>query len=1170
MQRPRVLALGVVLLVLASAILVSLLATSVRATSYPTPAAHVDGNVTAENFGRSVALVDLNRDGIADLVVGAPHNSANGMTDAGSVTIYLSSPGVPMRKIIVINGSHAGDLFGWSVANVGDVNGAPNGYPDLAVGAPQASPAAGGTGNITIFYSSATFNGRPSAWLNSTKAGEQFGYSIAAGGDINGDGFADLLVGAPYCAAGTAQEAGCVYVFYGGNPPSNTPTKTVSPAPAYAHFGWSVSGNASVDGDAMVDMVVGAPNYTSGGLASRGAAYVIRDVVRANPPISGPILGKAAGDNFGFSVAAIPDLNGDAISDVAIGAPFNSDNGMKAGEVSVLYGSSKFTTTIDLTYMGEAAGEWFGWSIATGDFHNDGFSDLLVGAPNSSINATSAGRAYAFFGSAAPGTSPDLVLVPDAGADFFGGAVTVGGDSGGNITGDPAPDFAVADPSFKVGSLLNAGRVYLYAGKMITTPRNPVVTGFICVFNSQCSGLGGFTVTLQSTTGFSASTTSAANGSFRIAAVPGTFWLNASKVNYIQNSTTFTLVINQVKTVNFYVMTVPLVEGTVTDNVSGLVVGGATVAMYNGTTFVNETSSAANGTYSMYLPLRFVPAYGKRTNLILKVWDPTHYTFSRSFYLMRNDTRTVDSGLNRFPVITGYIRDALTNAGLAGATITATQGPSVLGNALTNNRGFYALLAVNASASKPVSLNVTHQSYARKTVSVSVAVNGTTWQNISMQLDSTPPTSSLSALPVYTLSPVYTLTATASDDNGVARVQLWYRYGGTGAYTLYGNDTTAPYTFSFNSTAAKGDGKYEFYALAQDYAGNWQPVPTSNQSWTIVDTTAPVSNINALPAYETTATFTVTANANDRNGVQSVTLYYRRAGGTWTGYATDTATPFTWAFSTSSTGGDGRYDFYSIAADTPGNTETAPLASDTTTFVDTVPPSVSISSPANNTISNVSTITVSWTATDLGSGVQTVQVSMDGGVYATVTGTSYAFTGLTDGTHTLSVKATDRGGLVTVASIRVTVDTTAPILSITAPAQGSTVSGPNVTVQWSASDAGTGLTDVKISLDGGAFRDLATTTSTTLTGLVAGQHSVVVRAIDGAGNSKDATVAFTVQAPSTPLGGSDVLLIGSIVVVIIVVAVIAAVLVRRRQTKPPTETPPEKAAKKEEGEEKKG
>ena len=502
MLRHRVVSLSVVCLLVASAIVLGWFAGIGRATTYPSAAFHVDGTVANEFSANSVALLDLNSDGVADLAVGAPFNGTGGLKNAGSVSFFLSqvvgSAIVPFQHVITVSGSAAGDLFGWSLANVGDVSGL---GPALAVGAPHASPGGHAqAGNITLFFPSATFGGKAGAWINSTNAGENLGYSIAPGGDVNGDNFADLLAGAPFCSTGAAA-GGCAYIFYGGSPhPSLTPSLSFDSAVVGAHFGWSVAGNGSVDGTSALDLVVGAPNYTSGGLAARGAAYVIRNptgTVRTSI-----VPGAGAGDEFGFSVA-LGDFNGDAIDDVAVGAPYNSGAFTQAGDVSIIYGGSPFKTTIGAILNGRAADEWFGYALASGNFHRDNLDDLLIGAPGSTINATGIGRAYGYYGSPLPWTAANLTLVPGvSGAYAFGASVTVGG----NFTVGGGPGYVVGDPQFQVGSKVNVGRAYMYAGDIVPTQNFPRVLGWVCVpytltgGTNPCSGLAGFAVTLESTT----------------------------------------------------------------------------------------------------------------------------------------------------------------------------------------------------------------------------------------------------------------------------------------------------------------------------------------------------------------------------------------------------------------------------------------------------------------------------------------------------------------------------------------------------------------------------------------------------------------------------------------------------------------------------------------------
>src|SRR5512137_2362020 len=114
--------LVLVLCMVVSSVVVMIAATVAAGTEYQVPSTHVDGNETMQNLGRSVALMDLNLDGVSDLVVGAPYTTAGGLSEAGSVTIYLSDPGAAMSRVLVINGTRPAELFGWAVADLGDVN----------------------------------------------------------------------------------------------------------------------------------------------------------------------------------------------------------------------------------------------------------------------------------------------------------------------------------------------------------------------------------------------------------------------------------------------------------------------------------------------------------------------------------------------------------------------------------------------------------------------------------------------------------------------------------------------------------------------------------------------------------------------------------------------------------------------------------------------------------------------------------------------------------------------------------------------------------------------------------------------------------------------------------------------------------------------------------------
>lgn len=1108
MRDTRVAAVSVAILLLVSAVALVLVAEPARATTYPAAKYHFDGTVAGERSGTSALLMDLNGDGVADLVVGAPYN---GTSSSGSVTFFLSANVggnlVPFATAITVFG-WSNSYFGWSLANLGNFAGH---GPTLAVGAPFASPNGHAhAGNVTLFYARPGFAGIPGRTINSTNDGEELGFSLAAAGDVNGDGYGDLIAGAPLSAGGN----GRAYVFLGGNPPAATPAMTYTTASTGAHFGFSVAGNGSVDGNSALDVAVGAPDQNSGA----GAVYVIRNLIGSGGSINrtNVVAGLAAGDHFGYSVA-MGDFNGDTFADVAVGAPYASGG---AGTVSVLYGGSKFSGAIGTTLTG-AAGESFGVSVAAGNFHRDRYTDLLVGAQSSTLNSTGIGRAYAFYGGTNLATSPNLTLAPSSGDSAFGSTVSVGGD----FDGDGGPDFVVADPQFTSGASANVGRAYVYNGTVVPTFANPVIQGWVCQPNTwnaatkTCRGLQGFTVTLDPA---GVMTTTVANGSFTFRAVPGSYYINATLFPYIENTTTLSVVFNSVYTVLVFPLKIPQVYGIVRDAVNRTAFSGVTVALYNATgVFVNSTLTPGTSSrnYSIYIPTAFLPGVGASLGLTVKAWDATHYLNTTAVNVARNQTANASLFLNRFPAVSGYVRDVSTTFPISGATVWATQGATVLGTVTTNNVGFYHLIAVNASVPAGVFINITASKYERDQLTLSVDKNQSYWENQSLQGDTIPPTSSISPLlPTYTNTPIVTITATATDNypNNVAQVQLYYRFNNTGSFALYRTDTAAPYVFSFNSTAARGDGTYSFYTIATDYGGNRQATPSGNMTWTVVDTRPPTSALSALPTYETVANFTLYATASDWNRVSQVALYYRKGtSGAYTLLSADTASPYTWSFNTTLLGtGDGVYQFYSLATDAAGNMEPVPASPDTQTAVDTTAPVTTITAPTSGQVVGTGWVNVTWTSTDATSGIARFDAKLDSGTWVHA-GTSlyYNFTGVADGAHTVAVNATDLAGNSKAVSVDFTVNTVTPVVTISAPTAGSYATSSSLQVTWAVSNTGAGLASIQVRLDSGPWQTLApTATSYTFTAVTDGAHTAYVQALGLNGAVATASVAVTVDA----------------------------------------------------------
>jgi hypothetical protein len=246
--------------------------------------------------------------------------------------------------------------------------------------------------------------------------------------------------------------------------------------------------------------------------------------------------------------------------------------------------------------------------------------------------------------------------------------------------------------------------------------------------------------------------------------------------------------------------------------------------------------------------------------------------------------------------------------------------------------------------------------------------------------DNVEATSSVDAMGTYwkNASP-QTITATATDAiSGVMNVSLYYRFAANnatwGAWTLFGVDLAAPWSWSFNFPS--GSGYYQVYSRANDTAANFEAAPGVADRFCGYDFTAPTSSVNALVMYWENATpLTVLGTSADAlSGVKDVTLYYKYTanngtGGTWTSFGMDSASPWSWSFNFPS--GNGYYQFFSRANDNAANFEAAPGVADQTCGYDTVIPTSSVNAIASywNT---ASPLTITGIAADATSGVKNV------------------------------------------------------------------------------------------------------------------------------------------------------------------------------------------------------
>ncbi|TWT84610.1 Bifunctional hemolysin/adenylate cyclase precursor [Planctomycetes bacterium CA13] len=462
---------------------------------------------------------DVNGDGFDDLIIGAEFAAAseNAKSRAGEsyVVFGTSTPAatIDLGNLgaggLTIFGADANDWSGRAVSGAGDVNG--DGLDDLLVGAPGADKATGETGegeSFLIFGSTSlpgTIDlanlGSAGVVIRGGSVGDVSGYAVSSAGDFNGDGYADLLIGAPLAdGTVTTSDSGKAYLVY-GEPllPGTIDLDSLGAAGLLIDLadtsdnsGQSISNAGDVNGDGRDDIIVGAPRSNGAADARNlsGESYLIfgfdqrrtTAITQSNLSFHGlTIFGTDADDRSGSAVSGAGDVNGDGFDDLLIGAPFAgslSNTRLQAGESYLIFGGESLPASIDLQTPGAADVILYGdtqdnHGIAVsraGDLNGDGFDDLVVGADGAdgeSDNQPSAGDVYVMFGSNSLPATIDFSLPGAAGLSTYG---AVSGDRIGStlstaedFNGDGFDDLVIGAPLISP-----AGESYLIFGGDLT------------------------------------------------------------------------------------------------------------------------------------------------------------------------------------------------------------------------------------------------------------------------------------------------------------------------------------------------------------------------------------------------------------------------------------------------------------------------------------------------------------------------------------------------------------------------------------------------------------------------------------------------------------------------------------------------------------------------------
>jgi len=385
------------------------------------------------------ALGDINGDGLDDIAL-----STSKIGRTGEVYIIYGSRSrfQPIFNVTTLNGQNGFTIEGkdqvdgtnMQVSQAGDING--DGFNDILVSAPFASENAFASGEAYLIFGQRNFltrfnlanlNGTNGFQIPGTTKAEQLGAAIGGGVDINGDGLADLFLGAPGKDDPIiGDEAGVVYVIFG--------TTTAFPITfnltdltgdngfqikggiAYGRIGNAIKGINDMNGDGRNELAIGARDVINNDRLT-GACYFIFgnnafrssvNVAELNGNDGFTLYGQSSAEQLGTSVANIGDINGDDLGDVVIGAYGDSEKGFLSGSTYVIFGQSnnaaiKYSSDLDGTNGFELTGkdqnDLSGYAVSSaGDINNDGIADVLLGAWGATPNGPYSGEAYVLYG----------------------------------------------------------------------------------------------------------------------------------------------------------------------------------------------------------------------------------------------------------------------------------------------------------------------------------------------------------------------------------------------------------------------------------------------------------------------------------------------------------------------------------------------------------------------------------------------------------------------------------------------------------------------------------------------------------------------------------------------------------------------------------------------------
>ncbi|MEL6346122.1 MAG: hypothetical protein AAFV53_23635 [Myxococcota bacterium] len=447
-------------------------------------------------FGFSVAGAgDVDKDGYDDVIIGAYLDDDNGNRSGSAYVYYGSSSGIDTTredKIITSDGA-PGDNFGVPVAGAGDID--KDGYADVIIGAYRDDDNGNNSGSAYVYYGSESgidTTREDKIIASDGAADDQFGRSLAGAGDVDKDGYSDVIVGAfEHDGEGSAY---VYYGSSSGIDTTREDKLTASDGEAGVSFGFSVSGAGDIDGDGYSDVIIGAYADNEGGSIA-GAAYVFYgDISGIDTSSEQKLIAADADDSdfFGYSVSSAGDVDDDGYDDVIVGAFRESESGDDAGAVYVYYGATSGIDTAREEKVIASDGrerDRFGVWVSGGDLNGDRYSDIVVGAYLDDDVGGSSGSAYVYYGSpdgVDADTEEKLNASDGAGGDNYGRSVAFAGD----VDQDGYGDVIIGSPLDTDGTV-QGGAAYVYPGDIQDADEDGVFAADDCDDSDETVGAAG-------------------------------------------------------------------------------------------------------------------------------------------------------------------------------------------------------------------------------------------------------------------------------------------------------------------------------------------------------------------------------------------------------------------------------------------------------------------------------------------------------------------------------------------------------------------------------------------------------------------------------------------------------------------------------------------------------